>query len=200
MTAVAKNDSEHLTGSESVATWTDIPGWCDFEDLYRSQVQRVSTGHFVEVGAWLGRSACLMGSLIRDSHKPICFDAIDHGLGDPGVRPYMDELRETGRTIADELRRNVAACGLAEYVNVRIMDSVEAAHTYREQSLDFVFIDGAHEEEPVRRDVMAWLPRVRPGGVLAGHDWPYESVQEAVLRFVRPHAVGSCWLHVVGER
>lgn len=183
-----------------MSIWQDIPGWCDYEDLYRSQVDRVSTGHFVEVGSWVGRSACLMGTLIRDNHKPIAFDAIDHGLGDPGVDAFIDDLVSRGTTIAEELRRNVAACGLSQYVNVRVMDSVEAARTYAEQSLDFVFIDGCHCEESVLRDVQAWLPTVKPGGVLAGHDWSYDSVQKAVLQIIRPHEVGTCWLYIVGGR
>ena len=183
-----------------MAIWRDIPGWCDYEDLYRSQVDRLATGHFVEVGSWVGRSACLMGMLIRDSHKPIAFDAIDHGLGDPGVNAFVDDLVSRGTTIIEELHRNVAACGLSQYVNVRALDSVEAARTYTDQSLDFVFLDAAHEEEPVRQDVRAWLPKVKPGGVLAGHDWSYESVQNAVLEIIRPHEVGTCWLYIVGGR
>jgi predicted O-methyltransferase YrrM len=183
-----------------MAIWRDIPGWCDYEDLYRSQVDRLSTGYFVEVGAWVGRSACLMGTLIRDSHKPIAFDTIESGRGDPGVADDLKRLREAGATIELALRLNVAACGLDEYVKVVIDDSVAAARTYADQSLDFVFLDAAHEEEPVRQDVRAWLPKVRPGGVLAGHDWSYVIVQKSVLEIIRPHEVGTCWLYIVGGR
>jgi len=47
---------------------------------------------------------------------------------------------------------------------------------------DFVFIDGAHDYENVKADIEAWLPRVRIGGVLAGHDFApgYGGVKQAV--------------------
>lgn len=42
--------------------------------------------------------------------------------------------------------------------------------------VDFVYIDGEHTYEAVKRDIAAWLPRVKPGGYIGGHDysdgWP----------------------------
>ena len=181
-------------------TWKQVRGWCDFDRLYRSQVERVESGHFVEVGAWLGQSACMMGSLIRESGKPIWFDVVEHGLGDPGVQCELEQLEASGRSIIGQLRRNIVACGVEAFVHVREMDSVAAAHTYHEQTLDFVFIDANHTEEAVRRDLIAWLPRVRSGGVLAGHDWNHMGVQRAVLQFFQPHIEGSCWVYVVPGR
>lgn len=49
--------------------------------------------------------------------------------------------------------------------------SVEAAARIPDASLDFVYIDARHDYDSVREDVLAWLPKVRPGGILAGHDY-----------------------------
>lgn len=49
--------------------------------------------------------------------------------------------------------------------------SVEAAPMFVDGSLDLVFIDGDHSYEGVRADIDAWLPKVRKGGVIAGHDY-----------------------------
>ena len=51
------------------------------------------------------------------------------------------------------------------------MDSVKAAECVEDESLDFVFIDADHSYEGVSRDVKAWLPKVRPGGLMGGHDY-----------------------------
>lgn len=49
-------------------------------------------------------------------------------------------------------------------------DSVASADQIADGSLDFVFIDADHREHAVRADIFAWRPKIRPGGILAGHD------------------------------
>eukprot|EP00927_Polykrikos_kofoidii_P014338 TRINITY_DN1627_c0_g2_i1.p1 TRINITY_DN1627_c0_g2~~TRINITY_DN1627_c0_g2_i1.p1 ORF type:complete len:504 (-),score=82.17 TRINITY_DN1627_c0_g2_i1:168-1679(-) len=41
----------------------------------------------------------------------------------------------------------------------------------RDELFDFVFIDGPHTYSNVRNDIISWLPRVRRGGIIAGHDF-----------------------------
>lgn len=50
-------------------------------------------------------------------------------------------------------------------------DSVEAANEIPDGYLDFVFIDADHTYEGCKRDILAWLPKVRPGGIISGHDY-----------------------------
>lgn len=49
--------------------------------------------------------------------------------------------------------------------------SVEEAQKFANNSLDFVYIDARHAYEHVLEDVQAWLPKVRLGGLLSGHDY-----------------------------
>lgn len=51
------------------------------------------------------------------------------------------------------------------------MRSVEAARFIKDHSLDFVYIDGDHSYKHVIDDLNAWLPKIRIGGVLCGHDY-----------------------------
>lgn len=50
-------------------------------------------------------------------------------------------------------------------------DSKEAAMQIPDESLDFVFIDADHSYEGCKADIDAWLPKVRPGGLITGHDY-----------------------------
>lgn len=50
-------------------------------------------------------------------------------------------------------------------------DSVEAAATIDDGSLDFVFIDSDHSYEGAKRENAAWIPKLKPGGWLMGYDY-----------------------------
>jgi len=62
---------------------------------------------------------------------------------------------------------------IAENHNHKIlkMDSVEAAEFIEDQSIDFCFIDGDHSYIGTKRDIEAWLPKVKVGGWICGHDY-----------------------------
>src|SRR5690606_5275623 len=50
------------------------------------------------------------------------------------------------------------------------MTSEQFAPFVQDESLAFCYIDGDHREEMVRRDIALWWPKIKPGGILAGHD------------------------------
>lgn len=49
--------------------------------------------------------------------------------------------------------------------------SEQVATTFDDGSLDFVYLDGNHAFGPALADLRAWWPKVRPGGLFAGHDY-----------------------------
>jgi predicted O-methyltransferase YrrM len=49
--------------------------------------------------------------------------------------------------------------------------SMDAVQNFKTQSLDFVYIDGAHDFKNVAMDIFEWTRRVRIGGVVYGHDF-----------------------------
>lgn len=67
-----------------------------------------------------------------------------------------------------------------------------AVDSFQDGTLDFVYLDGDHRGEQVEKDLTLWWPKVKPGGILAGHDFlssepysAYEEVQPAVLAFAQ---------------
>lgn len=81
--------------------------------------------------------------------------------------------------------------------------SVEAATRFANSSVGFVYVDARHRYESVSEDLRAWWPKVKPGGVLAGHDFlelgttdRCDGVQRAVIDFARAEDVT---IHLVTE-
>ena len=160
--------------------YTNIPGWFDFDDIYRDIIGRASNGaHFVEVGSWKGKSAAFMCVEIANSGKNIRFDCVDiwTGAGVPGEYDRDKSVKE--QTLYEEFINYMKPVeGL--YTPVKEW-SDKAAARYQDRSLDFVFIDAGHAYENVSADIRAWLPKVKPGGAIGGHDYPSaEGVRRAV--------------------
>jgi SAM-dependent methyltransferase len=171
----------------SMYTWRDIPGWFDFQDIYEQAVAEAKQfgSHFVEVGVLFGKSAAFMAEKIRESGKQIQFSAVDSfaWTGDGVVR---ETDRAAGclesRELLDELKalppslvvRTFAALVAAESlpnVNLVPVSGVMFAQCCKmERSLDFVFIDASHTYDDTLALLLSFLPLVKPGGVLAGHD------------------------------
>lgn len=68
--------------------------------------------------------------------------------------------------------------------------AVEAAKLVPDD-LDFVYVDGNHEEPFVRADIAAYYPKVRGGGVIGGHDYynGFRREHDGVVRAVSQFAV-----------
>jgi len=75
---------------------------------------------------------------------------------------------------------------------VRILQGVswEMAGNVLDNSLDFVFIDADHTYESVRKDIKAWTPKLKDGGMLSGHDDHLEGVLK-VLRECIPNWIAT---------
>jgi hypothetical protein len=61
--------------------------------------------------------------------------------------------------------------GFGERSSVWRQTGEEAARAIPHHCRDFVYLDARHDRESVREDLVTWTPKVRPGGVIAGHDY-----------------------------
>ena len=61
--------------------------------------------------------------------------------------------------------------------------SAEAIGAFTDDNLDFVYIDGNHAYDFVGEDILLYYPKLKVGGLLAGHDYDIKSVRKAVDEF-----------------
>jgi hypothetical protein len=90
----------------------------------------------------------------------------------------------------------------ANRYNVLRMWSVDAAELIEEELLDFVYIDANHSYKCTTEDLEAWYPKVRPGGMMCGHDYldsgtnfgVYSAVQDFTRNLkVKVHSTQEQW-------
>jgi predicted O-methyltransferase YrrM len=84
-----------------------------------------------------------------------------------------------------------------DIINPIRISSLEAAQRYPNASLDFVFIDASHDYDNVKADILAWRPKIKPGGIIGGHD--YHGLFPGVIQAVREtipnfNIMGVSWL------
>lgn len=91
-----------------------------------------------------------------------------------------EDLRaEGGRTYAEHplegyynaIRAVITSNGWGGRAKLHRATTTAAARRVKNASLDFVFIDADHTYEGVLADIDAWQRKVRPGGMLLGHDY-----------------------------
>jgi predicted O-methyltransferase YrrM len=110
-----------------------------------------------------------------------------------GVDPYyqtVSEIEEVIHGIHKTVYENDKYTQMLDRIRNLKLDNItlikktsfQASNDFSDCELDFVFIDGLHSYENVVEDINLWLPKVKKGGVLAGHDFSLEwfSVVRAV--------------------
>lgn len=142
----------------------------------------------VEIGCYRGEST----KMFLDSGKVkhiTCIDPFDFGgtTGGGDVAAVRKIFMET----------------IAEYGNkVTHIDaySKDAVSNFADGSLDLVYIDGRHEYEYVHQDITLWLPKVRPGGIISGHDHQHPDVVRAIKEILgtdfKTH-IDETWLKTI---
>lgn len=152
--------------------------WFDYQNLYKRMVDYFPTeSTFVEVGSWKGRSAAYMCVEIVNSGKDIEFYCVD------SWNDWWNEQENCGvKNLYSTFLKNLEP--VAPYFKPLKLNSLDAAIKFKDESIDFVFLDAGHDYESVKSDILAWYPKIKQGGILAGHDYfpnhPTDDVYDAV--------------------
>jgi len=82
-------------------------------------------------------------------------------------------------------------------VEAIISMSVNAATKFDDNSLIMVYLDADHSYEAVRADLAAWFPKVKTGGIIAGHD--YLAEEYGVRKAVDEFCMGRFEVNIIPE-
>lgn len=177
---------------EEIRYFLNTDNWFDYAGFYQF-VSNQNFKVFVEVGVWKGHSISFLGNLLRN--KDVQIFAVDL-WNETYEYENVPNLKRQKQFLYDIYRENIRSSGLQDRIQDIKMLSWEAASRFEDGGVDFVFIDADHSYEAVIKDIDAWLPKVRAGGIISGHDYfnpcgVKQAVDEKFGQRVRFN--GSCW-------
>ncbi len=149
--------------------WESIgsPQTLSYAKFYKEQVERMKDGdRFVEVGVYYGRSFSYFIVEMINAGKRFDCVAVDACPwdGEPctGFHRHMEPLKDYYRVMFERV------------------DSFVAAQNFEDGSIDLCFTDANHQYDFISKDIAAYLPKMKKGGVISGHDYDDPGVERAV--------------------
>lgn len=118
-----------------------------------------------------------------------------------GVDPYAEYVDWNGNNLDQNGRNNTFEIAIKRlnkfsdrYVLYRVT-SDDAVDKFADNHYDFIFIDGLHEYGQLKKDCANYWPKIKKGGVFAGHDYTtIAGVKKAVDEFAKE--VGATPIHL----
>jgi predicted O-methyltransferase YrrM len=126
-------------------------------------------GYAVEVGTFSGENAVIMAKYFN---RVVTID--------PWLNGYDKDDHASNADMAEVEKKYLERT--EPFINISHikLPSIEASRQFDDESVDLVYLDGDHQTDAVVADIDAWKPKVRKGGILAGHDINMEKVHNAL--------------------
>lgn len=186
----------------------DLQGWMnpEFRDVFRKALAIKNPEDpltIIEVGTWKGLSTTTMATIAKEQNfKDVNIVAVDTWLGAPEFwTTGLDDPTRYGSlrcnmgypSVFYTFTKNVKKLGHDDCIAPLPISSVQGADVLKYYNImaDVIYIDAAHEYEPVYADIQSYFPLLKPGGTLIGDDytggWP--GVVKAVNEFAHAHGM-----------
>lgn len=131
--------------------------------------------NLVEIGAYAGESTIMFAMVVPNI---IAVDPWKNGYDPDDLSSEIFPMEEVERSFAERT---------AGYPNIKVIKATsEEAVKVIPHGADFVYLDAIHKIGPLRDDIKRWLPRIRYGGYICGHDFCgyWGEVVDAILETI----------------
>lgn len=151
-----------------------------FENGLRDLIQYINTYepvnqlNMIEIGSYIGESTIIFAS----SFKQVT-----------SVDPYIDNYDPTDHACKfapfEQVYRQFLS-NTKQFSNITQIrkTSDDAVLDFEPNSIDFVYIDGNHTYEFVKKDIENYLNIVKLNGFIAGHDYQHEPIKQAIFETI----------------
>lgn len=189
-----------MSREEILATASKIQSWSNKAErsyLYELASAAISErGAAADVGVWKGQSAFIVGNICKYRNANLyAIDVFTDENDLVGIGKGKGEVPiSNGMNIFEQAKANLM------FLPVLFIkgSTLEGAKQIPNGVLDFCFIDADHSYETVKADILAYLPKMKKGGLLCGDDWENGGVAQAVKEVIGEVDVQhSIWKHAV---
>ena len=153
-TLVCFGDFKLLFSLIRVGELGNLTSFIETNFLYRCAQDGYGSGSIVEIGSFKGRmTICLaLGSQLKRREKVYAID------------PLVDDK------IRSQFVKNINKAKVDDYIIPLFKKSEEAVRDF-DSPIRLLFIDGCHEYEEVKKDILLWKKHLIEGGIIAMHDY-----------------------------
>jgi predicted O-methyltransferase YrrM len=165
-----------------------------------------------EIGVWTGKTTVLLGTAVKPFEGEVY--SIDHfqgqiediyecpdfiikqNLQNSKIEPSNVILKSAKTIIPSIFIENMKINGLQNTVTLIQKPSIEASKDFKDEYFDFIFIDAGHDYLNVKNDLDSWYPKLKVGGIIAGHDFeekmPLELAKKIWTTFTEEYYNTAC--------
>lgn len=136
----------------------------------------------VILGCFIGTSVLGILPWVREREGHLY--CVDWFRGSPSDPPRQEFSRRND--VCALLRHRIADAGFQDCASVIAASGSDASRIWADESLDAWYLDADHRRSCVERDLREWLPKIKTGGLLFGHDF------ERPLSKCDPKRVAQC--------
>lgn len=146
-----------------------ITGFLELVDQYKQPNMVVA-----EIGVYDGTTTSVIAPIVKQENGK--YIAIDWFKGNPTVPtgpPGDSHGYDVNQhdVVLEDFNFNIEQVNCKDIVTIIDSPSLEAVNEIKDKSLDICFIDADHRYEAVKADILAYLPKIKDGGILSGHDF-----------------------------
>ena len=172
--------------------WNELLPYTGWARITREQLPEIWNELGYKVGAEIGVQWGGFSQSILEKIPGVTLCCIDIWGPFPGGRPSQERQDRI-------YRRAVAVLSQYKGVTVRFIrkTSMDALADIEDGSLDFVYIDAAHDFDNVMMDIIGWSKKVKIGGIVSGHDYIHlhaGGIIPAVRGYVEGHCITQWYL------
>lgn len=188
--------------------WNTVPGWFNEEDLKDNFDHLNNNDIIVELGSFFGRSSSYIIEELVKRNLTSKFYAIDLFVltpdGKDGDMPFGGSSnaweKENGKEamLKEFLRYYTSNPNYNKDNHFYYQRDSFISEGFEDNSVGLIWIDASHKYENVKKDLDAWHNKIRPGGLMVGHDWEWQGVKDAVTEYGNKYGLhiqtqGASW-------